>query len=90
MTYLQSECSYRCTDSAHLFEGGWVLVLNRPISVYHFLRGVLTLCPQLCMGIQLGARFPAQSADALSATLQGHVTQAIYRNEPMSTLPGLS
>ena len=24
---------------------------NRPISVYHFPRRALTLCPQLCMGI---------------------------------------
>jgi len=29
---------------------------------------------------QPGARFPARSADALSATLYGHFTQAIYRN----------
>ena len=42
---------------------------NGPISVYHFPRRALTLCPQLCMGIQAGARFPARSADALSATL---------------------
>jgi hypothetical protein len=56
----------------------------RPISVYHFPRGALTLCPQLCMGIQPGARFPARSADAMSATLYGHFTQAIYRNRPVA------
>ena len=48
-----------------------VLVLNRPISVYHFLRGALTLCPQLCMGIQPGARFPARSADACPQLCMG-------------------
>ena len=42
---------------------------NRPVSVYRFPRRALTLCPQLCMGIQPGARFPARSADALPATL---------------------
>ena len=42
---------------------------NRPISVYRFPHRALTLCPQLCLGIQPGARFPAQSADALSAPL---------------------
>jgi len=36
------------------------------------------------MGIQPGARFPARSADALSATLHGHFTQAIYRNRPIA------
>jgi hypothetical protein len=40
----------------------------------------LLLCPRLCMGIQRDAWFPAQSADALPATLYGHFTQAIYRN----------
>jgi hypothetical protein len=45
--------------------------MNRPISVYRFPRQALTLCPQLCMGIQPGARFPARSADALPATLYG-------------------
>jgi hypothetical protein len=40
------------------------------------------LCPQLCMGIQPGARFSVRSADALPATLYGHFTQAIYRNRP--------
>jgi hypothetical protein len=30
------------------------------------------------MGIHPGARFPARSADALSATLYGHFTQAVY------------
>jgi len=39
------------------------------------------------MGIQPGARFPARSADALSATLYVHFTQAIYRNWPISTRP---
>jgi hypothetical protein len=46
----------------------------RPILVYHFLRRVLMLCPQLCMGVQPVARFPAWSADALSATLYRHFT----------------
>jgi len=32
---------------------------NRPISVFRFPRQALTLCPQLCMGIQSGACFPA-------------------------------
>jgi hypothetical protein len=52
-------------------------------SVYSFPRRALTLCPQLCMGIQPGARFPARSADALPATPYGHFTQAIYRNRPI-------
>jgi hypothetical protein len=56
---------------------------NRPISVYSFPRRALTLCPQLCMGIQPGARFSARSADAFPATLYGHFTQAIYRNRPI-------
>jgi hypothetical protein len=43
----------------------------------------LTLCPQLCMGVQPGARFHVQSADALPATLYGHFTRAIYRNQPI-------
>ena len=53
--------------------------------MYRFLRRALTLCLRLCMGIQLGACFPARSAnaEALSATLYGHVTQAIYRNRPI-------
>ena len=64
-------------------------VSNKPISVYRFLRRALTLCPQLCMGIQSGARFPARSADALSATLYGPFTQEIYRNRPIRPLePG--
>jgi len=58
-------------------------ISNRPISVYLFPRRALTLCPQLCMGIQPGARFPARSADALPATLYGQFTQAIYRNQPI-------
>jgi len=49
---------------------------NRPISVYRSLLRALTLCPQLCMGIQPDARFPAPSAHALPATLYGHLTQA--------------
>jgi hypothetical protein len=53
---------------------------SRPVVVYRFPRRALTLCPQLCMGIQPGAHFPAPTADALSATLYGHFTQAIYRN----------
>ena len=58
---------------------------NRPISVYRFPRRALPLCPQLCMGIQPGARFPARGADALTATLYGHFSQAIYRNRPISS-----
>jgi hypothetical protein len=50
------------------------------MSVYRFPRRALTLCLQLRMGIRPGARFPARSADALSVTLYGHFTQAIYRN----------
>jgi hypothetical protein len=45
---------------------------------YHFPRRALTLCPQLCAGIQHGARFPARIADALPATLYEHFTQATY------------
>ena len=51
--------------------------MDRPISVYRFPRRALTLCPELCMGIQGDARFPARSADALPATLYGHFTHAI-------------
>ena len=47
---------------------------HRPISVYRFLRRALTLCPQLCIGVQPGARFPARSADTVSATLYGQFT----------------
>jgi hypothetical protein len=61
-----------------------VLQHNRPISVHRFPRRALTLCPQLCMSIQLGAHFPARSADALLATLYGHFNQAIYRNRPIA------
>jgi hypothetical protein len=50
-----------------------VTMVNRPISAYRFPRRALTLCPQLCMGIQPDARFPARSADALPATLYGHL-----------------
>ena len=57
--------------------------MNRPISVYSFPRRALTLCLQLCMGIQPDARFHARSADALPATLYGHFIQAIYRNRPV-------
>jgi hypothetical protein len=57
---------------------------NRPISLYRLPRRALTLCPQLCMGSQPGARFPARSADALPATEYGHFTQAIYRNRPIA------
>jgi len=56
----------------------------RPVSVYRFPRRALTLCPQLCMGIQHGARSPARSADAWSATPYGHFTKAIYRNRPIA------
>jgi len=55
--------------------------------VDRFLRRALTLCPQLCMGIQRDARFPARSADALPATLYGQFTQAIYRNRPIRPPP---
>jgi len=61
------------------------VALNRPVSVYRSARRALTLCPQLCVGNQPGARFPAQSADALPATLYGHFTQAIYGNRPIAT-----
>ena len=72
------------TRDAKPVEGCFAHVLgNRPISVYSFPRRALTLCPQLCMGIQPGARFPARSADALTGTLYGHSTQAIYRNRPI-------
>jgi hypothetical protein len=57
---------------------------NRPISVYRFPLRALTLCPQLCMGIQPDARSPARSADALPATLYGHFNQAMYRNRPIA------
>jgi len=60
--------------------------LNRPISVYCFPRRALTLCPQLCMGIQPDACSPALSADALPAILYGHFTPAIYRNRPIDCL----
>ena len=59
--------------------------LTRPISVYRPPRRALTLCPQLCMGIQPDARFPTRSADASPATLYGHFTQAAYRNRPVSS-----
>jgi hypothetical protein len=62
------------------------LQLNRPIPVYRFSRRALTLCLQLCMGIQPESpdtRLPARSADALPATLYGHFIQAIYRNRPI-------
>ena len=60
------------------------MVHDRPNSVYRFPRRVLTLCPQLCMGIQPGAHFPARSVDALRAILYGQFTQAIYRNLPIA------
>ena len=71
----------------------YAFLFHRPIShfrisVYRFPRQALTLCPQLCMGIQPGARFPARSADALPATLYGRFTQAIYRNRPITMLDG--
>ena len=46
----------------------------RSISVHRFPRRALTLYPQLCMGIQPGARFHARSADDLPANLYGHST----------------
>jgi len=65
-------------DKAHakiveLMAGGG----DRPIWVHRLPRRALTLCPQLCMGIPSDARFPAWSADALPATLYGHLTQAM-------------
>jgi hypothetical protein len=71
----------------HIFDTRPDTEFNRPISVYRFQRRALTLCPQLCMGIQPDARFPVRSADALSATLYGHFIQAIYRNRPIATTP---
>jgi hypothetical protein len=62
-------------------------IMNRPISVYHFPRGALTLSLSPCMGIQPGARFPAWSADVLPATLYGHFTQEIYRHRPIKWHP---
>jgi len=56
---------------------------HRQISVYRFPRRALTLCPQLCMGIQPDARFPARIADALPTTLYGNFILAIYRNRPI-------
>ena len=47
---------------------------NRPIPVYRSPRRALTLCPQLCMVIQPGARFPARSADAVPESLYGRFT----------------
>ena len=61
------------------YTASYDMASNRPISVYHFPRGALTLCPQHCMSIEPGVRFPAQSAEPLSATLYGHFTEAIYR-----------
>ena len=89
--------SVACSESGKIFSAsydkcvcvydserqGLTFVPNRPISVHSFLRRALTLCPQLCMGIQPGARFPARSADALPATLYGHFTQAIYQTRPI-------
>ena len=65
----------------------WHPMTWRPI-LDKLLRAIgraLTLCPQLCTGIQPGARFPARSADALLATLYGHFTQAIHRNRPITS-----
>ena len=42
--------------------------------VYRCPRRELTLCPQLCMGIRPGARFPALRADGSPATPYGHFT----------------
>ena len=60
------------------------IAFNRPVSVHPFPRRALTLCPQLYMGILPGAHFHARSADALPATLYGHLTQAVYRNRPIA------
>jgi hypothetical protein len=72
-------------ESTRKLTNDWVGT-NRPVSVYRFPRRALTLCPQLCMGIQPGARFPARSADALHTTLYGHFTQAMYRNRPITMI----
>ena len=58
--------------------------------MYCLPRRALTLCLQLCMGIQPDARFPARSAVALPATLYGHFTQAIYRNRAIEASTGTS
>jgi len=68
----------------HHEQSAHVYMSNGPMSVYRFQRRALTHCPQLCMGIQPGASFPAQSADALPATLYGYFTQAVYRNWPIT------
>jgi hypothetical protein len=60
-----------------------LVLCHRSISVYRFPRRALKLCPQLCMGIQPGARFSARRADALPTILYGHDTQVIYRNRPI-------
>jgi hypothetical protein len=39
---------------------------NKLISVYRFPRRALTLCPQLCMGIQPGNLAPALRLGALT------------------------
>jgi len=63
------------------------VAINTLLSVYPFPRRTLTLCPQLCMGIQPGTCLPARSAEALPATLCGYFTQAIYRNRPIGGSP---
>ena len=64
---------YSGPEVALLIVGDWAGPgMYRPISVYRFPCRALTLCPQLYMGIQPGARFPARSADALPETLYGH------------------
>ena len=57
-----------------------------PMWVHRSPRRALTLCPQLCMGIQPDARFPVRSADALPATLYGHFIQVMYRNRPIDPI----
>jgi hypothetical protein len=82
----------KLVHSAHMVDQAKPIHQNRPMSVYRFPRRALTLCPQLCMGIQPGVRFPARSADALSVTLYGHFTQTMYRKQPIQAgiLIGLS
>jgi hypothetical protein len=54
-----------------LLAASHMIPFDSPISVYHFPCGALTLCPQLCMGIQPDARFPARSADACPQLCMG-------------------
>jgi hypothetical protein len=57
---------------------------NRPISVYRSPRLALTLCLQLCMGNQPGARFPAR---ALTICLQLCMGISLRRYTEIGPLP---